>query len=116
MLERVGMPVEQSVVMPSKEVMIKRLETTLLPLKQQGVLFRFVSSVAEQEETGSSLVAAWEGACQEANRKFRQWKDQTITHLLHAYAFPGVIDTITPNRQVANAAKAELKFLEKIRT
>lgn len=115
MLERDEAEVENSVRMPSREIMLKKLEKTPLPLRQQGVLFHFVTSVAGQTETGSTLVAAWEGACQEANKKFRMWKDLAITRLLHAYSFSGVVDAITPDRVVARDAKEELRFLEEIR-
>ena len=115
MLESLESEVEKSVKMPSQEEMARRLKVTSLPLRQPGVLTYFISSVADQVESGSSLVAAWEGACQEANKKLARWKDLTITQLLHCLSFPGVIDAVTPDREVAKDAKEELDFLEEIR-
>ncbi len=36
-------------------------------LRHQGMLFRFVHSLAGQEEIGLTLVSAWEGACEDAD-------------------------------------------------
>jgi hypothetical protein len=61
-------------------------------------------------------VAAWESACQDATRQFRPWRDKAIMRLLHEYAFPSVVDAVTPDKEVASAAKEEPEFLEERRS
>ncbi len=111
MLERTVFAVERSVIMPDEEAMLRALSNTWLPLRQQNVLVRYVSSIARQEETPSTLVAAWQGACQDGTRKFRFTKDKALIHLLNKYSFPGVMDAILPDRKVAAEAKEELQYL-----
>jgi hypothetical protein len=106
---------ERVVRVPKAKVMTKRLEARALPLKHQGVLNRFVRSIAEQKETGSTLVAAWESACEGANKNLPLHVDLAITQLLHSYAFPSVADAVIPDPEVAMDAKEELRFLEEIR-
>lgn len=101
--------------MPDAKVMMKRLEDAPFPLKQQGVLIRFIHSVAGQRESGSTLIAAWESACEDAYKKFPLHIDLAISQLLHAYTFPSVADKTIPDPQVALDAKQELQFLEEIR-
>lgn len=101
--------------MPDEQVLTKRMNTTPLLLKHAGVLKRFIHSVADQEETGSTLVAAWESACEDANKKWPLLIDLALTHILHAYSFPSVADALIPDSQVALDAKQELRFLEEIR-
>lgn len=101
--------------MPDENVLTKRIDTTPLPLKQGGVLQRFIHSVANQDETGSTLVVAWEGACKDANRKLPPHIDYALTHILHAYSFPSVADALIPDPKVAAEAKEELQFLEELR-
>jgi len=107
---------ERVVRMPDENVLNKRINTTPLPLKQVGVLKRFIHSVADQEETGSTLVVAWESACEDANKKLPLHIDRALTQILHIYSFPSVADELIPNPQVALDAKQELQFLEEIRT
>ncbi len=115
MLERTDVYFEESTIMPTINMMMEKLNATSLPLRHQGVLFRFVNSIAEQEETGSTLVAAWQGACQDGTRTFRFAKDKALISLLHKYSFPGVIDAIVLDQEVATDAKDELRSLtEKI--
>jgi hypothetical protein len=97
------------------EAMKQRLDGTRLPLRQEGVLYRFLRSIANQEESGVTLVAAWEGACAEASKRFPPRVDQAIIRLLHRYSFPAVVEAITPDRMVAREAKQDLQFLEEIR-
>ncbi len=111
MLERTDVYFEESTIMPTINMMMEKLNATSLPLRHQGVLFRFVNSIAEQEETGSTLVAAWQGACQDGTRTFRFTKDKALIHLLNKYSFPGVMDAILPDRKVAAEAKEELRYL-----
>jgi hypothetical protein len=106
---------EKRVTMPPAEVMARELAAARLPLRQQAVLYRFIHSVARQPENGATLVAAWESACQDANKKLPLGKDRAITRLLHTLAFPSVVDAITPDRTVAREAKEDLKFLEQVR-
>lgn len=87
--------------------MVERLNATALPLRQQGALFRFVSAVANREESGAMLAAAWDCACHETNKRLSRWRNRAITRILHAYAFPKVVEAITPDPQVANDAKDE---------
>lgn len=67
MREREELYSKRSVTMPSETVMIKTLDATRLLLRHRGVLFRFVHSLAGQEEIGLTLVSAWEGACEDAD-------------------------------------------------
>ncbi len=106
---------ERVVRLPDETLMAKRLDAARLPLMQQGVLRHFIHSIAKQEETAESLVAAWESACEEGNKKFPLGVDLAVTRLLHAYTFPSVVDAIIPDKEVAADAKAELRFLEEIR-
>jgi hypothetical protein len=101
--------------MPEAGVLIRRLEAKPLPLKQAGVLSRFIRSIANQEESGVTLVSAWESACAEANKRFHPPVDRAITRLLHRYSFPSVVEAITPDQTVAREAKEDLRFLEEIR-
>lgn len=101
--------------MPEEMVMTKRLDASTLPLKHMGVLKRFIHSIANQDETGSTLVVAWEGACRDANRKLPPRIDYVLTHILHAYSFPSVADALIPDPNVAAEAKEELQFLEELR-
>lgn len=101
--------------MPDENVLTKRINTTPLLLKQPGVLQRFIHSVADQDETGSTIVVAWERACEDANKKLPPWVDYAITHVLHAYSFPSVADVLIPDPVVAQEAKEELLFLEELR-
>ena len=106
---------EHAVRMPEEQVLTWRIQSARFLLRHEGVLRRFVHSVAGQPETGETLVAAWESACEDANRKLALPVDLAITRLLHAYTFPAVADILIPNRQVAEEAKAELRFLEETR-
>jgi hypothetical protein len=115
MSEREAVPYERTITMPPVEGMRQRLDGTHLPLRQQGVLFRFIHSIANQEENGTTLVSAWESACAEANKKLPLWKDRAITRLLHTLAFPSVVEAIIPDKTVAREAKEDLYFLEEIR-
>lgn len=101
--------------MPDENVLTKRVNTTPLVLKQASVLQRFIHSVADQDETGSTLVGAWESACKDANKKLPARVDYAITHILHAYSFPAVADLLIPDQEVAAEAKEELQFLEDLR-
>lgn len=101
--------------MPDENVLTKRINTTPLPLKQAGVLKRFIHSIADQNETGSTLVFAWESACHDANRKLPPRIDYAIAHMLNAYSFPEVADLLIPDPKIAAEAKEELQFLEELR-
>lgn len=107
---------ERVVRMPSEQTMKLRLESILLPLRKEGVLLHFVRSVAAHEESAETIVSAWETACEEANKEFPLGIDLAITHLLHAYSFPSVVDAVIPDPEVAADAKEELRFLEEFRS
>lgn len=111
MPERIGDYSLKSVTMCSIEEMIEKLNIHPPLLRHHGVLVRFLTSVADQEETCSTLVAAWQGACQDATRKFRFAKDMALITLLHKYSFPGVLDAIVHDREVAIDAVEELRSL-----
>ncbi len=115
MSEREAVHYERTITMPPVEAMKQRLDGMHLPLRQQGVLYRFLRSIANHEESGVTLVSAWEGACADANKKLPLWKDRAITRLLHTLAFPSVVEAITPDRMVAREAREDLRFLEEIR-
>src|SRR4051794_5102632 len=106
---------ERVVRMPEEMVMSQRVNASTLPLKHMGILKRFIHSVANQEETGSTLVVAWEGACKDANRKLPPRIDYALTHVLHAYSFPSVADALIPDPKVAAEPKEELQILEELR-
>ncbi len=115
MIEREEGSHEKTLTMPPAETLKQRLDTARLPLRHQGVLSRFIHSIANQEESGVTLVAAWEGACTEANKRFHPRVDRAITRLLHRYSFPSVVEAITPDQTVAREAQADLRFLEEVR-
>ena len=102
--------------MPALEEMQQKLDTVHLPLCVPGVLRRFARTTCSSRQTAESLVVAWENACEDAFRHFPRHIDLPLTHLLHAHSFPAVIEALTPDPEVAQEAKAELKFLEEIRS
>ncbi len=115
MSEREAVHYERTITMPPVEAMKQRLEAVHLPLRHQGVLYRFLRSIANQEESGVTLVSAWEGACEEANKRFPPRANQAIIRILHRYSFPSVVEAITPDQTVAREAREDLRFLEEFR-
>lgn len=113
MQEHPTMEGERSVRMPQQTVMLERLDRTHFLLKQRGVFQRFVERIANGEQSGSTLVTAWEQACEEGLRNSALRRDVAITRLLHAYAFPKLINVITPDPQVAREARKELEISNK---
>ncbi len=101
--------------MPGENVLTKNINATPVLLKQAGVLQRFIHSIADQDETGSTLVGAWESACKDANKKLPPRIDYALTHILHAYSFPAVADILIPDPIVAQDAKEELQFIQELR-
>lgn len=115
MQEKTAFKGERVVRMPQRTAMFERLDRAHFLLRQRAVFQHFVEMVANEEQSGSSLVIAWEQACEEGLRSFPLRRDLAITRMLHAYAFPQLINVITPDPQVAREARAELEFLEEIR-
>src|SRR5712692_345108 len=98
-------PHEKTIIMPSLETMKKRIDTIHLPLRHGVVFDRFIHSIANQNHRGTTLVIAWEQACEDGLKRFPMKVDLAITNLLHTYAFPRVIDAIVPDPEVATDAK-----------
>lgn len=115
MQEHITFNGERFVRMPQQMAMLQRLDRAHFLLRQRGIFQRFVERVASGEQSSSTLVIAWEQACEEGLRNFPCRRDAAITRLLNAYAFPQLIAAITPDPQVARAATSELQFLQKIR-
>jgi len=81
-----------------------------------GVMRTFTNSIADREHSGTTLVIAWEQACEDANKGVDPKLDIALTHLLNAYLFDRVIDAVVPDPEIAHDAKEELQFLEEIRS
>jgi len=119
MRERDEVKREKAVTMPRLEEMTKRIEELGLwgKTREGDEVFQcFTRAVANKRQTGTTLVIAWEQACENALRGFPLEVDLAITRLLTGYVLDQVVEAVTPDKTVATDAKEEWRFLKEIRS
>lgn len=109
---------ERLVQLPTLETMGQKFQESELGNRTregEDVVRLFITSIADQEQGRTTIVAAWEQACEDANKGLDLVLELTIIRLLNAYLFDRVTNAVVPDPEVAHDAKEELQFLEEIR-